>query len=217
MRPIWMTIRCFLPSCAILALTLWAEPARAQIREVVVGVTTTCPYENAIEGSCWSGAYWALTQLEGIKSVEKSANGYTCTARVYLKDNGFPDPDKWASQFKEKVDQAYIFRGVEVTVVGTVEGIDNALVLRVPGVDKPIMLLPLAHKLQWNSKKGAARQPEPGEQNAYKQFLAIQKGSTEKELKVELTGPLRRSEKDLVLEVREFFLASPEATLRQQD
>src|SRR5438876_9597350 len=121
MRPTRM-IRCVLPSCAIVALALWVAPASAQVAEVVVGVTTTCPYENAIEGSCWSGAYWALTQLEGVKSVDKSANGYNCTARVYLKNDGIPDPDKWALQFKKSVDQAYTFRGVEITVGGTVAG-----------------------------------------------------------------------------------------------
>ena len=47
-----------LPSCALLTLALWAEPAGAQVREVVVGITTTCPYET--RSGCWSGAYWAL-------------------------------------------------------------------------------------------------------------------------------------------------------------
>ena len=136
---------------------------RAQIREVVVGITMTCPYENAIEGSCWSGAYWALMKLEGIKSVEESANGYTCTARVFLKDKGIPDPDKWAAQFKALVDQTYGFRGVEVSLVATVVGEDSGLVLRIPGVERPVRLGPLEHKLQWNARKGTPRQPEPDE------------------------------------------------------
>src|SRR5882757_8276136 len=114
MRPTRMS-RCFLPWCAVLVLALGANPARAQVHEVVVGVTVKCPYENAIEGSCWSGAYHALTQLDGVKTVDKSANGYNCTARVYLKKDGLPDPNKWAAQFKESVDQTYTFRGVEVT------------------------------------------------------------------------------------------------------
>ena len=108
MRSHW-TIRGFLPACAVLVLALDADPARAQVHEVVVGITTTCPYENAIEGGCWSGAYHALLRLDGVKSVDKAANGYTCTARVYLKKDGIPDPDQWAAQFKKSVDQAYIF------------------------------------------------------------------------------------------------------------
>jgi len=103
-----------------------------QVKEVVVGITTTCPYENAIEGSCWSGAYWALTQMAGVKSVDKSANGYTCTARVYLDDKSLPDPDRWAAQFKDSVGQNYVFRGVEVTLIGTVEEGAQGPVVRVP-------------------------------------------------------------------------------------
>lgn len=204
MRPSRMRIRCF-PACATLALMVLAEPANAQVREVVVGITTTCPYENAIEGSCWSGAYWALSDLEGIKSVDRSANGYTCTARVYLKGTGLPDPNKWASQFKSKVDQAYIFRGVEVTAMGSVANVDGRLVLQVPGVDKPITLRPLEHKLQWNSKKGAARQPEPDERDAHQRLSSEMKDAKEGRLNVTVTGPLMMSDQGYTLEVREFF------------
>ena len=168
--------QCILSSCAILAILLSPEPAGAQIREVVVGITMTCPYENAIEGSCWSGAYWALMKLEGIKSVEESANGYTCTARVFLKDKGIPDPDKWASQFKALVDQTYGFRGVEVSLVATVAGEDSGLVLRIPGVERPVRLGPLEHKLQWNARKGTPRQPEPDERDAYGQLVSKVQG-----------------------------------------
>ena len=209
MRPTRMTIRYFLASCAILTLALWAEPASAQVREVVVGITTTCPYENAIEGSCWSGAYWTLLDLEGIKSVEKSANGYNCTARVYLKDNGFPDPGKWTAQFKAKVDQAYIFRGVEVTVSGNIERAGDRPVLRVPGAERPIKLRPLEHKLQWNSKKGSARQPEPDERDAYQQLKSKVEDSKGGDLKVQVTGPLTKSDTGYTLEVREFFPPTP--------
>jgi hypothetical protein len=204
MRPTRMMIRCF-PACAILSLMVLAKPASAQVREVVVGITTTCPYENAIEGSCWSGAYWALSDLEGIKSVDKSANGYACTARVYLRETGLPDPNKWASQFKSKVDQAYVFRGVEVTVVGSVANVDNRLVLQVRGANESLTLRPLEHKLQWNSKKGTARQPEPDERDAYQQLRSKTKDAKEGRLNVTVTGPLMKSDQAYTLEVREFF------------
>jgi galactose oxidase len=205
MRPTRMMTRCFLPSCAILALAVWAKPANAQVQEVVVGVTMTCPYENAIEGSCWSGAYWALMQLEDVKTVDKSANGYNCTARVYLKNDGFPDPDKWALQFKKLVDQTYTFRGVEITVGGTVAGDASGLVLRVDGVERPLTLRTLEHKLQWNSKKGAARQLEPDEHDAYNQLASKIKDAKGGELKAKVTGPLRKTDAGYTLEVREFF------------
>lgn len=197
------TIRCFLPACAVLVLALGANPARAQVQEVVVGITTTCPYENAIEGGCWSGAYHALLQLDGVKSVDKAANGYNCTARVYLSKDGLPDPDKWAAQFKKSVDQAYTFRGVEITASGTVSGDGNGLVLRIEGVEGPIALRALEHKLQWNSKKNAARQPEPDERDALDQLAAKIKGAKGADLKAKVTGPLVKTATGYTLEVRE--------------
>ncbi|QEL13654.1 hypothetical protein [Limnoglobus roseus] len=190
---------------AIVAMTASAVPARGQVHDVVVGVTIACPYENAIEGSCWSGAYWALTKLDGVKSVDKAANGYNCTAQVYPKDAGLPDPQKWAAQFKATVDQTYTFRGVEVTASGTVASTDAGLVLTIPGVKDPVPLGPLKNKLQWNAKKKAARQPEPDERDAYDQLAAQLKADKGGEHKVKLTGPLLTSEKGYTLEVREFF------------
>src|SRR5258707_1076049 len=50
MRPTRMMFRCLPAACAILSLTMLTESASAQVREVVVGITTTCPHEDAIEG-----------------------------------------------------------------------------------------------------------------------------------------------------------------------
>jgi galactose oxidase len=205
MRPTRKTAQCLSSSCVLLALALGATSVKAQVQEVLVGITIACPYENAIEGSCWSGAYWALMKLEGVKTVDKTANGYNCTARVYLNDKSFPDPDQWASQFKKLVDQTYTFRGVEVTVDGTVGGDNNGLVVRVPGVKLPITLRPLEHKLQWNSKKGTARQPEPDERDAYQQLGSKVKESKANDFKTRVTGTLRKSGTGYTLEVREFF------------
>jgi hypothetical protein len=176
---------------------------------VVVGITTACPYENAIESNCWSSAYRALRRLEGVKSVDEFANGYNCTARVYLKDNAIPDPDLWVSQFKEAIGQAHVFRGVELTVEGTVAGGEGGITLRVPGIDHRIPLRPLEHKLQWNARKGAARQPEPDERDAYEQLASQVKALTAAGLKANVTGPLRKADGLYTLEVREFFPTTP--------
>lgn len=199
------TTRRLLPVFALLALALRASTSNAQIHEVVVGVTMTCPYENAIEGSCWSGAYMALMELDGVKTVDKSANGHNCTARIYLKSGGLPDPDKWAEQFKKLVDQTYTFRGIEVTAGGTIVSDAGNLALRVEGVEQPISLGKLEHKLQWNSKKGAARQPEPDERDAYQQLASQIKDFKGGDFKLKVTGPLRKSDKGYLIEVREFF------------
>ena len=203
-----------LPSCAILALALWVEPAGAQVtpsaapscrgREVVVGITPSCP-----EGfmGCWAGAYEALGRLEGVDSVADTPNADSCTASVCLEDNGLPDPAKWASQFKSQMGNVYVFRGVEVTVSGTVEGAAGGLVLRVPGLEQPITLGPLQHKLQWDSKEKAPLKAEPDERQAHKQLAAKVKDAKAEGLKVQVTGPLTKSKQGYVLEVREFILS----------
>src|SRR3954469_20612436 len=130
MRHDRLMLRWLVPAFAVLSFGLRAGRVDAQVREMVVGITTTCPYENAIEGNCWSGAYWALLKVEGVADVDKAANGYNSTARIYLKAKGIPDPDKLADQFKKLVGQTYTFRGVELTVDGTIAGTaDNGLAL----------------------------------------------------------------------------------------
>ena len=58
-----------LASYALLALAVWAEPAGAQVSEVVVGITPTCPYGLV---ACWAGAYDAVMRIEGVESVDHS-------------------------------------------------------------------------------------------------------------------------------------------------
>jgi hypothetical protein len=186
--------------------------AAAEVKEVIVGVTMTCPYENAIEGNCFSGAHLALLQIEGVKSVDQRADSYNCTARVQLEKNALPDPDEWKKQFTDRVGQACLFRGIEVTVVGAVEASDGGLALRVGGIERPIKLQPLQHKLQWNARKGAARQPEPDERDAYDQLFAKKDAPGNQLSSVRVTGPLLKTETGLTVEVREFFLPTATST-----
>ncbi len=195
-----------LPACALALLALWPAAAAAQVREVSVGVTPSCPYGIK---ACWAGAYEALGRMEGVQSVATSPDAYNCTAAICLKAQGLPDPEKWATQFKAAVDQAHVFRGVEVTVDGALEETDGGLGVRVPGVDAPLRLAALRNKLQWNGKKGAARQPEPDEKDAYEALAAANKGEKAGAVKVQVTGPLRKEGAVYVLEVREFFRVGP--------
>jgi hypothetical protein len=188
-------------------LALSPRPASAQVREVVVGITPNCPYGIK---ACWGGAHEGLRKLEGITSVDTSPDAYNCTGGVRLKGKGLPDPDKWAAQFKEAVDQNYAFRGVEVTVEGVLEKKEDGLTIRVPGIDEPLHLAALHNKLQWNFKKGAARQPEPDEKDAFDALSCVVKISKGPGAKIVATGPLRKEANGYVLEVREFIrLDSP--------
>jgi galactose oxidase len=201
--PFRSAVVCWLP---VLTLALGASSSRAQVSEVVVGITPSCPYGI---GACWAGAYEALGRLDGVKSVARTPNAYNCTAIVHLKSASLPDVEHWTEQFKSMVGQLYEFRGVEATVEGLVEQNDGGLVVRLPGLEQPVALLPLEHKLQWNFKRGAARQPEPVEQASFDELRARRRAATSGELRVQVTGPLRKTEKGTVLEVRECFPLEP--------
>ncbi len=197
-----------LPLFALLTVAFWPIKASAQVREVVVGITPTCPYGLT---ACWAGAYKALGRMDGVESVDKAPNAYNCTAAVRLKGQGLPDPEKWASQFKSMVDKAYGFRGIEVTLAGQVEKDGDELVMKVVGVEKPILLGAFEHKLQLNAKKAALRQPEPDERKAFDELASQVKSTDGGVVKVQLTGPLTKSAKGFKVEVREFFQPAEEA------
>jgi galactose oxidase len=204
MRHFQVLVRRCLPACAFLAFAfvLSPNPALGQVHEVVVGVTPRCPYGIK---ACWAGAYHALGRIDGVESVSTTPDAYNCTASLRLKPQALPDPERWAAKFKTMVDKAYVFRGVEVTVEGAVERAGDGLILRVPGIQEPFELTPLRHKLQWNFKKGAARQPEPDERDAMAQLVLGSKDAGKSPFKVQVTGPFRHTDHGYSLEVREFI------------
>jgi hypothetical protein len=90
-----------------------------------------------------------------------------------------------------------------------IAGVEGGIAVRVPGIDQTIALRPLEHKLQWNARKGAARQPEPDERDAYEQLASQLKALKGAALKAKVTGPLRKADGLYTLEVREFFPITP--------
>jgi galactose oxidase len=192
---------------AFLAFALPTGKVEAQVTEVIVGITPSCPYGI---GACWSGAYEALGTLGGIKSVSEAPDAYNCTARVYLKESALPEVSLWAEQFKSRVGRIYEFRGAEVTVLGTLETRGDGVLMRVPGVAEPIPLEPLRAKLQWNFRKARARQPEPDEKDAYQQLVQKKNTAGSEAFKVQVTGPLEKTGAGFSIQVREFFpMATP--------
>ena len=187
----------------LVALLTAAGPAPARILDVVVGVTPSCP-----EGfmGCWGEASQALSMLEAVESVAVNPDTYNATASVHLKDARLPDPVKWRQQFESILGERIAFRGVEVTVEGTLGVEGDALLLSLPESPQPLRLAMLENKLQWNFKKKRARGVEEEERRAYDELVAIARGSRSKPLIVQVTGPLRALDGSLVLEVREFFV-----------
>src|SRR5262249_46071904 len=145
---------------AALIAVCGAHRAVAQVTEVRVAITPTCPY--GLNG-CWGGAHEALGKLRGVRAVAKQPDAYNCLADVHLDDQKLPDVSAWEKQFLTSTNGAYGFRGVEVTVRGRLEVNGDALCLKVPEIDERITIAPLKTELRWNFKKKAARHPEPDE------------------------------------------------------
>ena len=112
-----------------------------------------------------------------------------------------PELKKWPAQFKSLVGNLYRFRGAEVTVKGTVRRKTGRLYIAIPGIERCLLLAPLKNKLQWDFKRGCAQEPDQMERSGYGQ-LAIKATPGTKQIQV--TGPLKVTDKAIILEVRTF-------------
>ena len=158
---------------------------------MTVGLTAQCPYGLA---ACWGGAYEALTGLSGVSVVTPYADAEDSTAEVFLGDDGLPDLDAWPAELARSANASYAFRGVEVTVDGTVERRGDDLVL-VGGHRPPIRLRPLEQVLAWDLTARRSRAATAAERAAYERLA---EGAA-----VAVTGTLTKSGVDSSLAVRE--------------
>lgn len=169
----------------------------------MVGVTATCPYGIS---ACWGGAYESLTHMQGVRLVRPVPNAQDSTAFVYLEHDGLPDLDVWPTQFANIANGTHIFRGVEVTVEGVLETQESGSLI-VHGNDKrpPLLLEPIqaGDKIQWDAGKQSVKPLDPLEQGAYGTLLEKVK-SVRGPLIATVTGPLKKSDYEYVLEVRRF-------------
>jgi galactose oxidase len=170
---------------------------------VTVGLTAKCPYGL---GACWGGAYEALTKLEGVAAVRPIANAQDSTAEVYLRDQGLPDLDSWPEQFARWANASYDFRGVEVTVAGTVSEQDGILQLTGPSLDAPVELMPLGQgmKLQWDHQTRKVKDTTSDEQDAYHKLKTRYQDLGGRDEPTRVTGPLTKTGTGWILYVRKF-------------
>jgi galactose oxidase len=185
-----------------LSLTMSASTYAQVSQDIVVGITPTCPYGL---GACAVGAREGLKRLESVRLVADTPDKYNCTFDVRLEVAELPDIERWKKQLKEVVGEAFVFRGIEVTIMGTVVDRSGTLVLEAEEPKKPITFAPLENKLQWNFRKTSSRQPEPKEADAYRQLAAECREAPAQRAKFEITGPLRSTAQAHVIEVREYF------------
>ncbi len=167
---------------------------------VVIGVTPTCPYGL---GACAVGAREALQRIDGVALVSSQPDRYNCTFEAVTKDGRLPDVARWKEQMAAVVGEAFIFRGVEISVSGSVAVRGEQLDVSVESVEQPIRLSPFENKLQWNFRKSAPRQPEPAERDAYEQLK--QAAIAAPSARFEIIGPIHTEGDVPILEVREFF------------
>ena len=178
---------------------------RAMVRDVargtqvLVGIRGSCPYGIA---ACWGGANEALRSLEGVEYVDPIPDGERSTATVYLADDRLPALDHWDDQFLRMVRQTYVLRGVEVTLNGTIEARDGALLMASEGRRPPVELarLDAGGKIQWDPAAASPQAAEPGEASAY-DTLARSSGATDAR-RLTVTGPLQQTDAGYRLQVR---------------
>jgi hypothetical protein len=186
-------------------LQLRDEAIRSQSTgtRVTVGLTARCPYGL---GACWSNAYEALKKLEGVAAVRTIANAEDSTADVFLEGQELPDLDSWPIQLARWANRSYDFRGVEVTVGGTLRKQDGTLQLAVASLASPITLLPLGQgmKIQWDHSASRPRDAADAEIEAYQRLKDERQGLTLADATVRITGPLRKSGATWHLHVRKF-------------
>ncbi len=170
---------------------------------IEVGVTPTCPYGIS---SCWGGAYEALSRLHGVRRVKYAPNSQDSTAYLYLAHDGLPDLDLWSTEFAHIANGTHYLRGVEITVSGTLEmrALGN-LVLQGNDTRPPLFLEPIeqADKIQLDTTTQVTRTVEPAEQKAYSDLLE-RVTTAGGPVPATVTGPLQKSGRDYVLEVRKF-------------
>jgi hypothetical protein len=180
-----------------------AVRTRSTGTRVTVGLTAKCPYGL---GACWGGAYEALKELAGVAAVRPIANAEDSTAEVYLSDHGLPDLDSWPEQFARWANRSYDFRGVEVTVVGTIREQEGTLQLTGSPLSAPVNLMPFKQdvKLQWDHQMGRVKDVATDELDAYPSLKRRYQELGGEDEPTRVTGPLTRAGTEWVLHVRKF-------------
>jgi galactose oxidase len=176
---------------------------------VTIGLTSKCPYGLA---ACWSGAYQTLKKLDGVDAVRPIADSENSTADVYLEHNGLPNLERWPAQISERANASYDFRGIEVTLIGTLGEQRGRPQLALQSTGVAVELRPLAETqmVQWNLKRRAPSEPTTNELAAFGQLQEVLRAAAGQAERVCVTGPLRREGGEWRLHVRKF--ATGEAT-----
>jgi hypothetical protein len=186
------------------ALEVEASVAVPSGTRVVVGLTSRCPYGLA---ACWGGAYQSLKRLPAVASVTREANAAESTAELFLNENGIPDLAAWKVRFKQSANGSYDFRGIEITLEGTVRTRAGRLFIKGPEYPPvEIRQIGAIDKIQWDWDRKAPLIPTPEEQGAFASLSAQFGSPARKSVGARLTGPFQVIGGEPVLFVRAFEL-----------
>jgi galactose oxidase len=154
---------------------------------VAVGLTSRCPYGL---GACSGGAYEALQTLDGVQAVLSKANVEDSTAEVFLYGDTLPDIGRWAEQIASVANGSYDFRGVEVSVRGSVRAQNGGLNLVNSAIHEPITLAPLGtvEKIQFDRSTRIAKPAGAEEHSAYERLVARYRDAGTADLPARVTG-----------------------------
>ncbi len=175
---------------------------------ISVGITAGCVY--GISG-CRAGAMEALSKMTGVRQHLNLPDADNSLGFVWLQQDGLPDLDAWAAEFAATANGTNRFRGVEVTESGLVSLVESGyIVLQADGARPTLPLVPMvaAHKIQYDDTKGRPKPLLPKEKTAW-QDLENDVRNASGSLKAWITGPLRKSGDDYLLEVRVFSTTAP--------
>ncbi len=178
------------------AATVRPVPDRRGTR-VTVGLTAQCPYGL---GPCWGGAYEALSRIDDVAAVDPVADTADSTAVVYLRGTGLPDLRRWPARIARSAGGGYAFRGIELTVTGSVVERDGRLLLAGPTPMRLRALLP-GTELAWDLETRSPRPATPTERDAYRD-LRNRRRRSDGVLTATITGPARRTRAGWSLLVR---------------
>ena len=170
---------------------------------IIVGITPTCPYGLS---ACWAGAYEALQHLSGVRVVLPVPNPKDSTGFVYINEAGLPNIEAWPKEFASSANGVHRFRGVEITVAGTIKAEPGGMiVIQADDTRSVVLLQPIlaADKIQWDVAAAAPQPITQPEQEAYAslQDKVNKSGGT---LNATVTGPFKHGDRGYVLEVRVF-------------
>jgi hypothetical protein len=176
-----------------------ARVAGARGTRVVVGLTPTCPYGL---GACWGGAYEALSRLDRVDVVNPKASLVDSTAEVVLRDASLPPLQRWADEFSSIAGTRYRWRGVEVTLHGTLYRYEGALYLDDGGRGPAVRLAPFgaADSIGWDHRTGRTKPATEPEELAYWRL----EGSISPGQRLTVTGPLQQTDAGYRLHIRLF-------------